>query len=126
MCSICYEEFSGTSTHVTTICGHQYHRECIRKWLDNNTSCPLCRTDIAVQRPRDTHRSNFLIENNLFTVYDYDDEVRVYAVIEIDEEGSDFEYEESEPEDVETEANEDDEGDPDYILSEDDDVLYVG
>ena len=122
MCSICYEEFSDAFLQVTTVCGHQYHRECIRKWLDNHTTCPLCRTDIAVQRPRDTHRSNFLIENNLFTVYDYDDEVMVYAVIEIDEEESDFECDESEPEDMETETNEEDEDDPDYILSEGEDL----
>lgn len=123
MCSICYEEFcDGSPLQVTTVCGHQYHRECIRKWLDKHTTCPLCRTDIAVQRPHDTHRSNFLIENNLFTVYDYDNEVRVYAVFEIDEEESDFEYDESEPEDMETESTEDSESDPDYILSEGEDL----
>ena len=27
-------------------CGHNFHHKCIEPWLINNTSCPMCRTEL--------------------------------------------------------------------------------
>jgi hypothetical protein len=37
-------------------CDHVFHSQCLRKWLDWNVTCPLCRTSLeeggAVHRRR--------------------------------------------------------------------------
>ncbi|NWT86775.1 DZIP3 ligase, partial [Lanius ludovicianus] len=50
-CSICHEELSRNTCELE--CGHEFHRECIRTWLQEHSStCPICR-DFAVF-PTDT------------------------------------------------------------------------
>ncbi|NXM55019.1 DZIP3 ligase, partial [Illadopsis cleaveri] len=45
-CTICHEELSRNSCELG--CGHEFHRECIRRWLQEHSStCPICR-DYAV------------------------------------------------------------------------------
>jgi hypothetical protein len=44
-CSICYEDIVKSS--VVLRCKHLYHKECIDKWLVNNTTCPQCRYDLV-------------------------------------------------------------------------------
>uniref|UniRef100_A0A0E0F1T5 RING-type domain-containing protein n=1 Tax=Oryza meridionalis TaxID=40149 RepID=A0A0E0F1T5_9ORYZ len=29
-------------------CAHAFHKDCVVKWLRNRTTCPLCRSDVAV------------------------------------------------------------------------------
>ncbi|NXR89369.1 DZIP3 ligase, partial [Hypocryptadius cinnamomeus] len=50
-CTICHEELGRNSCELE--CGHEFHRECIRTWLQEHSStCPICR-DYAVL-PADT------------------------------------------------------------------------
>ncbi len=42
-CSIRMEPFDKDSAVVQTICGHYFNEECLSEWLDNRTTCPLCR-----------------------------------------------------------------------------------
>ncbi|NWU21502.1 DZIP3 ligase, partial [Dyaphorophyia castanea] len=45
-CTICHEELSRNTCELE--CGHEFHRECIRTWLEEHSStCPICR-DYAV------------------------------------------------------------------------------
>ncbi|NWT94844.1 DZIP3 ligase, partial [Urocynchramus pylzowi] len=45
-CTICHEELGRSSCELE--CGHEFHRECIRTWLQEHSStCPICR-DYAV------------------------------------------------------------------------------
>ena len=39
-CSICLSE---SECNHTLYCGHQFHEECIEKWLEENNTCPNCR-----------------------------------------------------------------------------------
>lgn len=39
-CNIC---LSDMKEFITINCGHCYHKECVGKWLLNNTTCPCCR-----------------------------------------------------------------------------------
>ena len=43
-CSICKEE-NPTSTFVfKTPCNHTFHYDCLKKWIMNNETCPMCRS----------------------------------------------------------------------------------
>ena len=44
-CSICLESIVKIN-EVTKPCEHTFHTECITRWLENNRSCPLCRTEL--------------------------------------------------------------------------------
>jgi hypothetical protein len=42
-CSIRMEPFDKDSVIVQTICGHYFNEECLREWLVNKETCPICR-----------------------------------------------------------------------------------
>ncbi|NWW73298.1 HRD1 ligase, partial [Climacteris rufus] len=43
-CTICHEELGRDSCELE--CGHEFHRECIRTWLQEHSStCPICRVN---------------------------------------------------------------------------------
>ena len=45
-CPVCMVEFDkGSRNTVTTECGHKFHYSCLFKWNQDNTNCPMCRTD---------------------------------------------------------------------------------
>ncbi|XP_019165147.1 PREDICTED: RING-H2 finger protein ATL16-like [Ipomoea nil] len=47
-CVVCLSEFQALETlRVLPKCNHAFHSDCIDIWLQNNASCPLCRTSIA-------------------------------------------------------------------------------
>jgi hypothetical protein len=41
-CSICIDSFTGTD-HRILECKHIFHTGCINKWLEHNSTCPICR-----------------------------------------------------------------------------------
>ncbi|KAL2239545.1 UNVERIFIED_CONTAM: putative E3 ubiquitin-protein ligase RHC1A [Sesamum indicum] len=44
-CVICLEEYKdGDTRAVITACNHRFHAVCIKTWLVQNDTCPLCRT----------------------------------------------------------------------------------
>ena len=47
-CVICYTDYE-TKEAAKLPCGHVFHNECIKKWLDleiDNNSCPMCRQSV--------------------------------------------------------------------------------
>ncbi|NXP68061.1 DZIP3 ligase, partial [Chloropsis cyanopogon] len=55
-CTICHEELGRSRCELQ--CGHQFHRECIRTWLQEHSStCPICR-DYAVLPAERPARNN--------------------------------------------------------------------
>lgn len=42
-CPICFSEEIDTMRE--TVCGHKFCSTCIKLWLDNNNTCPLCRME---------------------------------------------------------------------------------
>lgn len=40
VCGICHSELTNG---VSTGCSHEYHTECLAKWLDKSVTCPMCR-----------------------------------------------------------------------------------
>lgn len=45
ICCIC---LSGEDLIPNEKCGHKFHTECLVKWLQDNNSCPVCRTRLVV------------------------------------------------------------------------------
>lgn len=43
-CAICLD-LMHPEVITTTICGHIFHTECIRRWLQADTRCPVCLTE---------------------------------------------------------------------------------
>jgi hypothetical protein len=56
-CTICYDDLS-SETSMTTFCGHDFHNDCINRWIDQDKStCPLCRASI-ISGPEDLEFSD--------------------------------------------------------------------
>ncbi|GER51159.1 RING/U-box superfamily protein [Striga asiatica] len=47
-CAICLEEYKANETRATiSACSHRYHATCIKAWLKENDTCPLCRSHVV-------------------------------------------------------------------------------
>lgn len=43
-CVICLESFNtGESCQILPLCNHLFHSYCIKHWLEDNVTCPVCR-----------------------------------------------------------------------------------
>ncbi|TMW91771.1 hypothetical protein EJD97_013902 [Solanum chilense] len=45
-CAICLIEYNEKDTIGTLQCGHEFHVECIKKWLMRKKTCPYCRAQL--------------------------------------------------------------------------------
>jgi len=45
-CPICQEEYKEGDSLVKLHCKHDYHKECVVKWLTQHNACPMCRQAI--------------------------------------------------------------------------------
>lgn len=47
-CAVCLNEFEeDEKIRLIPFCGHFFHVDCIDVWLQNNASCPVCRTSVT-------------------------------------------------------------------------------
>mmetsp|Transcript_97126 Transcript_97126/g.222567 ORF Transcript_97126/g.222567 Transcript_97126/m.222567 type:complete len:121 (+) Transcript_97126:146-508(+) len=46
-CSICWEDQEDGQCALRLPCLHEFHQNCITKWLRTQPTCPLCRTSVA-------------------------------------------------------------------------------
>lgn len=44
-CSICLDK--NNNSFITTKCNHKFHEDCFYKWMEINSSCPICREKIT-------------------------------------------------------------------------------
>lgn len=63
-CSVCLTK--GSKVFCKTECGHYFHITCIKEWLKDNTTCPLCRYPLIDTPDKDLIRR--LVENLLETL----------------------------------------------------------
>eukprot|EP01006_Ploeotia_vitrea_P014735 TRINITY_DN4024_c0_g1_i1.p1 TRINITY_DN4024_c0_g1~~TRINITY_DN4024_c0_g1_i1.p1 ORF type:complete len:476 (+),score=38.49 TRINITY_DN4024_c0_g1_i1:34-1461(+) len=45
-CPICLMEFEIGDDARTLPCWHQFHKDCVDKWLKENRTCPICKVDV--------------------------------------------------------------------------------
>lgn len=46
-CTICKESLRLGDTFVTS-CNHNFHLNCLQKWMDNISTCPICRKPCSI------------------------------------------------------------------------------
>lgn len=77
-CTICLED--DTNRLVTLACHHEhhFHAPCIRGWIQNNNTCPICRVPIALNNnyrnsndPDVNYIYNYLYGNRFDSNYSY-------------------------------------------------------
>ena len=44
-CVICLCDYKLKQNVITLTCKHEFHFDCIKQWLDQNTTCPKCRKE---------------------------------------------------------------------------------
>ena len=44
--SIEFESHKRAKEFMKTPCGHRYHPQCLRRWMDHKLECPTCRQAI--------------------------------------------------------------------------------
>ncbi|OMJ86742.1 hypothetical protein SteCoe_11678 [Stentor coeruleus] len=49
-CVICYEDYEEGVEIIILKCRHPFHTECISKWLESSTKCPLCKDDMGEEQ----------------------------------------------------------------------------
>jgi hypothetical protein len=45
-CSICMEKYKKNDSVIQLDCDHIFHKSCLKTWLQNHNTCPVCRYDI--------------------------------------------------------------------------------
>ena len=45
-CPICLDDLPSNGENKKLICGHVFHKNCINRWLDVSSICPLCRKPV--------------------------------------------------------------------------------
>ena len=66
-CSICMEMIDRTDKK-TLNCNHDFHADCVNRWLRSNDTCPLCRAPQREEEPdRTTYSSRYVYSEDPFT-----------------------------------------------------------
>nr|XP_012612378.1 E3 ubiquitin-protein ligase RLIM-like isoform X2 [Microcebus murinus] len=47
VCSVCITEYTEGNKLRILPCSHEYHVHCIDRWLSENSTCPICRNEVA-------------------------------------------------------------------------------
>lgn len=46
-CSICLDKFNDTDKVIVLKCKHYFHKNCIEKWFEEQSTCPICRNKVS-------------------------------------------------------------------------------
>jgi hypothetical protein len=59
-CTICLETFSKKKKDVYMApCNHLFHERCIKTWMEDHSSCPMCRKNCEFERTREIWKAFF-------------------------------------------------------------------
>lgn len=81
-CTICFTELYSGDRVRSLPCGHAWHHGCITQWLQQQTTCPMCRKQYNIMKSPDwsnwksikTFRTNLVGRLKLNSVDDSEDE----------------------------------------------------
>ena len=48
-CPVCQEKLEGEATKMP--CGHLFDNDCLKPWLHQHNSCPVCRFELPTEDP---------------------------------------------------------------------------
>lgn len=63
-CTICFEELTSLNSVKLEGCDHLFCRECIIKWDENKSNCPMCRRIRNYHFQISLKRKNYILELN--------------------------------------------------------------
>lgn len=63
-CSICLEQIN--KKEFKTICGHNFHHNCIINWLIENNNCPVCRKQLNTETSKPKTLRHYVKISNSF------------------------------------------------------------
>jgi len=49
-CIICYEKMNDRKKKYKLYCEHTYHKKCMKRWLRERATCPLCNLPLLTRR----------------------------------------------------------------------------
>ena len=75
-CTICLENYVNGDNTIALPCIHIFHADCIKTWLKNKTTCPMCKYEIKYEN----EGFNEINENN-----EYDDDDNDYDEGDVDD-----------------------------------------
>ena len=66
-CPICYEDLllCTAEKNIKTDCGHSFHKSCLETWKKSSSTCPLCRSSVALFSLSELHYDTELNDVNL-------------------------------------------------------------
>lgn len=72
-CAICLGDCITKTIHLTP-CNHEFHHDCITKWLNKNSTCPLCRARACIpianhKKPRKRTKKMIVLEAIELKIY---------------------------------------------------------
>ncbi len=51
ICGVCQRQIMDRDAQMTTPCAHSFHFQCLRPWMVNHATCPLCRANMNMPVP---------------------------------------------------------------------------
>jgi hypothetical protein len=51
-CCVCIMDIAKGKDTIMLPCGHMFHSDCIKKWLETKCSCPMCRFDLETGKKK--------------------------------------------------------------------------
>jgi hypothetical protein len=64
-CSICLEKYDKKDNICNLKCKHNFHKDCLTKWLTIDNSCPICRKSLSITPIR---KSKLIIDSIFITI----------------------------------------------------------
>ena len=62
-CPICRDDFKEHSKVVRLACTHMFCLECLKQWLNQRNTCPLCRLSLPVEEDKDAKKKRESAQN---------------------------------------------------------------
>ena len=57
-CAVCCEQIKLKNKGMFMPCGHIYHPDCLKPWLEVNNNCPICRFELPKEGEKITNAWN--------------------------------------------------------------------
>ena len=53
-CTVCTDNIELSQKGMFMPCGHIFHPDCLKPWLENNNTCPVCRFDLPLAQDEES------------------------------------------------------------------------
>ena len=79
LCSICLTDITLNKKELG--CKHNFHKQCIDKWLEKKSNCPICRKEVIEDEPVVNFRSDSTrrrVSDDLFGYSTFEERTQYY------------------------------------------------